>query len=121
MKPIQLLCLTVSLCLSSVANGQLPAPRLALIPPSPFTDKTTIDIRGAVENPSDHRRTINLSLYLDRESPSTLLRTQSKQGRLTQALRFPIAARRKDGQGITALSLCRNAKTRKHGWRGNCG
>ncbi len=115
MKPIQLLCLTVSLCLSSVANGQLPAPRLALIPPSPFTDKTTIDIRGAVENPSDHRRTINLSLYLDRESQSTLLRTQSKQ---VEAHASTAISYRRSTQGwagdhrVILVSQCENAETR---------
>ena len=74
--------LPVFLCIAVAwvtARGQMPAPRLALIPPSPVTDKIMIDIRGAVENFSDRRQAITLALYFDQESPSTMVRTQSQQ------------------------------------------
>lgn len=61
------------------ASAQMPSPRLALIPPSPVTDKITIDIRGAVENPSNRNQTITLALYFDQESPSTLVRKESQR------------------------------------------
>jgi len=59
------------------ASGEQPLPRIALIPPSPVTDKITLDIRGAVENTANRSREFTLALYLDRESPATLVRTQS--------------------------------------------
>lgn len=71
-------CLSIAM-LWSCASAQMAAPRLALIPPSPVTDRITIDIRGAVENLSDRRQIITLALYLDQESPSTLVRMQSQQ------------------------------------------
>jgi hypothetical protein len=55
------------------ASGQQPVARLALIPPSPVTDKIMLDIRGAVENPGNRSRRFMLALYLDRESPSALV------------------------------------------------
>jgi hypothetical protein len=58
------------------ACGQQPVARLALIPPSPVTDKITLDIRGAVENTSNRSCRFALALYLDRESPSALVRTE---------------------------------------------
>ncbi len=68
--------LWVGIALAS-ASGQEPLPRIALIPPSPVTDKIMLDIRGAVENTADRSREFTLALYLDRESPATLVRTQS--------------------------------------------
>jgi hypothetical protein len=59
------------------ASGQQPLARLALIPPSPVTDKITLDIRGAVENTGNRSREFTVALYLDRESPAALVRTQS--------------------------------------------
>jgi hypothetical protein len=50
--------------------------RLELIPPSPVTDKIVLDIRGAVENNGESDRQYTLSLYLDRESGTTLLRSE---------------------------------------------
>ena len=50
------------------AGGQQPVARIALIPPSPVTDKITLDIRGAVENTSNRSRQFTLALYLDGDS-----------------------------------------------------
>ena len=58
------------------AFGEQPSVRLELIPPSPVTDKIVVDIRGAVENNSDSDRQYTLSLYLDRESRTTLLHSE---------------------------------------------
>lgn len=63
----------------TLASGQQPLARLALIPPSPVTDKITLDIRGAVENLSNSSRTFLLALYLDQETPSALVRTKRLQ------------------------------------------
>ena len=69
-------CLT-ALLLGSIAwasaSGQQPVARLALIPPSPVTDKIMLDIRGAVENTGKRSRPFTLALYLDGESPSALV------------------------------------------------
>ncbi len=46
---------------------------LTLIPPSPVSEKITLSIRGAVQNQSDHRQTIETAVYLDYESDSTIL------------------------------------------------
>lgn len=59
------------------ASGQQPVARLALIPPSPVTDKIMLDIRGAVENTGNRSRQFRLALYLDQESPSAQVRIQS--------------------------------------------
>ena len=61
------------------ALSQSQTVRLELIPPSPVTDKVILDIRGAVENTHNSEEQFNISLYLDRESPSTLLHTESKK------------------------------------------
>ena len=55
------------------AVAQQPVARLELIPPSPVTNKIVLDIRGALENNTDSERQYAISLYLDRESPDTLL------------------------------------------------
>jgi len=62
-------------CALGFASAQPAIARLELIPPSPVTDKITLDIRGAAENMSDHGRTFRMALYLDRESPSSLVKT----------------------------------------------
>jgi hypothetical protein len=59
------------------ALAQRPVTRLEFIPPSPVTNKIVLDIRGAAENNSNSERQYVLSLYLDRESPSTLLHTEN--------------------------------------------
>jgi hypothetical protein len=61
-------------CLASAQ--QQPLARLALIPPSPVTDKIMLDIRGAVENTGDRARLFTVSLYLDQESSSARVRMQ---------------------------------------------
>ena len=61
---------------STFAWAQRQAARLELIPPSPVTNKIVLDIRGAIENNSDADRDYSLSLYLDREAPSSLLQKQ---------------------------------------------
>jgi hypothetical protein len=66
--------------------------RLELIPPSPVTDKITLDIRGAVENLSDRALTFRMALYLDRETPSTLV--QSRLQRLEPGASAGIRFRR---------------------------
>jgi len=57
----------------AAASGQQPVVRLALIPPSPVTDKIMLDIRGAVENTGNRSRQFTLALYLDGKSPSALV------------------------------------------------
>jgi len=52
------------------AVAQEPPVRLELIPPSPITDKTDMDIRGAVENRSAHSQKYMARFYLDRETES---------------------------------------------------
>src|SRR5690242_5817528 len=59
------------------AYGQGRETRLELVPPSPITDKVVIDIRGAIENHSEHNRRYTASLYLDRRAPANLLHTMS--------------------------------------------
>lgn len=55
---------------ASPSNSQQTA-RLELIPPSLVTDQITLDVRGAVENTSHLDRDYSVSIYLDKESPST--------------------------------------------------
>jgi hypothetical protein len=97
------------------ASGQPPLPRLALIPPSPVTDKIKLDIRGAVENTDDRSREFVLALYLDGESPAALVRAQS--------LRIPAHASagifyRRSTQGwvgrhhVILVATCRGHKSR---------
>jgi hypothetical protein len=61
------------------ACGQQLVARLALIPPSPVTDRIMLDIRGAVENTGDRDCRFTLALYLDHESPSALVRSERQQ------------------------------------------
>lgn len=53
---------------SSLAVAQRPAVRLQIIPPSPITDKTEMDIRGALENTSPHSQHYTACIYLDQET-----------------------------------------------------
>lgn len=62
---------------SAAATAQPTIARLELIPPSPVTGKINLDIRGAAENVSDRTRIFHMALYLDRESSSTLLNSES--------------------------------------------
>jgi hypothetical protein len=62
---------------STVGNQQVA--RLELIPPSLVTDKIMLDIRGAVENNSGLNREYTISLYLDQESPNTLVCSKKSQ------------------------------------------
>jgi hypothetical protein len=70
--------LWASLTWTSASGEQLVA-RLALIPPSPVTDKIMLDIRGATENTGNQTYRFTLALYIDRESPSTRVRVQRLQ------------------------------------------
>lgn len=55
--------------LTSASCASAPLVRLELVPPSPVTDKITLDLRGAVENSSNVRLLCRISLYVDRQSP----------------------------------------------------
>ncbi|MBP7936473.1 MAG: DUF4434 domain-containing protein [Phycisphaerae bacterium] len=50
-----------------------PAIALTVIPPSPVTDRITLDVRGAVRNLTSEPRTYDVAVYLDREEPGALL------------------------------------------------
>ena len=54
-------------------GGKHPSASLTLIPPSPVTDKITLDIRAAVWNRSDKAGTYHVYLYLDDENDKSLL------------------------------------------------
>ncbi len=64
------------LCLVTTA-AQQPSVSLTLIPPSPVTDKITLDVRGAVANQSATPRQFEVSFYLDREESKNLLHRES--------------------------------------------
>jgi hypothetical protein len=49
---------------------------LTLIPPSPVSDRISLDVRGAVWNHGDAARTFEVSFYLDEERPERLLRRE---------------------------------------------
>ena len=76
----------------AAASGQQPLVRLALVPPSPVTDKIMLDIRGAVENTGNRSRLFKLALYLDGESPSALV--NSHPGRISAHASAGISYRR---------------------------
>jgi len=50
---------------------------LTLIPPSPVTDKISLDIRGAVWNRDAAAQSFDVTVYLDREDPATVLHNES--------------------------------------------
>jgi hypothetical protein len=58
---------------SALAFGQAPVARLELIPPSPVTNKIVLEVRGAVENGTIKNRQYKISLFLDKETPATLV------------------------------------------------
>ena len=49
---------------------------LTLIPPSPVTDKITLDIRAGLWNTTNNDKTLTVFLYLDKEKSSNLLHQQ---------------------------------------------
>ncbi|HOX55442.1 MAG TPA: DUF4434 domain-containing protein [Verrucomicrobiota bacterium] len=49
---------------------------LTLIPPSPISDRISLDIRGAVRNTAASSREYHVRVYLDREKPDHLLHEQ---------------------------------------------
>lgn len=67
-----------SALLCCAVHAQSPSVRLELIPPSPVTNKISVDIRGAVENDSGRAVPCRLALYLDRISPATLLHARQR-------------------------------------------
>jgi len=55
--------------LASATCAAAPVVRLELIPPSPVTDKITLDLRGAVQNTSYTALRCRTAIYIDRHSP----------------------------------------------------
>ena len=70
---LQLLTLIFGLFVIAIEVHAQKSSSLTLIPPSPVSEKITISVRGAVQNQSDHRQTVETTVYLDYESDSTLL------------------------------------------------
>ena len=69
------LCLLL-LCVNEAPANKaktLPDVSLTLIPPSPVTDKITLDIRGAIWNHTLHNRDFDVKVYLDNLKPDSLL------------------------------------------------
>jgi hypothetical protein len=64
---------------STFAFGQGHVARLELIPPSPVTNKIILDVRGAVENNSNRSRQYKISLFLDKETPATLVLVEKRR------------------------------------------
>ncbi len=60
----------------SAVNKTKPELSLTLIPPSPVTDKITLDIRAGVWNNTGLEKKVNVSFYLDNEKASSLLHQQ---------------------------------------------
>ena len=71
-----LVALPLTVLAWNLCNAQQTVARLTLIPPSPVTDKIVLDMRGAVVNTGDRSARFTVNLYLDRESPSTLVRSK---------------------------------------------
>lgn len=69
------------LLLGVLAAGLNAAPRvsLTLVPPTPVTDKITLDVRAAVWNGNRTSSTFDAAVYLDRESPGALLHRETLQ------------------------------------------
>jgi hypothetical protein len=85
---------TVSLLVQTLAAGaSTPGadPLMTLIPPSPVTDRITLDVRCAVRNPGGVARKYDLSFHLDEESPGNLLHRENLEVSPGAAggLRFP--------------------------------
>lgn len=57
--------------------GAAPRVSLTLVPPTPVTGKIVLDVRAAVWNDSRHPATFDAAIYLDRESPATLLHRET--------------------------------------------
>lgn len=53
-----------------------PAVALTLLPPSPVTDRITLDVRGTVRNLTGAPHTYDVAVYLDREEPGAQLHHQ---------------------------------------------
>ena len=67
--------LALALVLPSAAAQKTPI-RLELIPPSPITDKVSMDIRGAIENASSHSQRYTARFYLDQETERERIGTE---------------------------------------------
>jgi len=65
----------MSVLAGGLANATPPTPGIALtlIPPSPVTDRITLDVRGMVRNLSNDPHTYEVAVYLDREEPGAML------------------------------------------------
>ena len=60
-----------------VAAGPPGEVSLTLIPPSPVTDKITLDVRTAVWNQSAEAQTFDVAVFVDQEDPANLLHSES--------------------------------------------
>ncbi len=70
--------LTVAWCPGwAFAAGPPGSVSLTLIPPSPVTDKISLDIRGAVWNRDAAAKSFDVTVFLDREDPTTVLHRES--------------------------------------------
>jgi hypothetical protein len=63
----------------AVESKGKPDVSLTLIPPSPVTDKITLDIRGAVWNHKNEAKTYQVGVYLDKENPKMILHKETLQ------------------------------------------
>lgn len=84
---------TILLPQQAVAANAETAVRLALIPPSPVTNRITLDIRAAVYLSEDRAAKFEVAIYLDEELPDKLLLRQdidvAKGGAGGVSLRWP--------------------------------
>jgi Domain of unknown function (DUF4434) len=69
-------CMMIGTTATSVqAQPQI---RLTLIPPTPVTTQTTLDVRGAVRNTTDATQNYTFKFYLDQQTPDNLLHTVAR-------------------------------------------
>jgi hypothetical protein len=77
MKAMRRWLLVLAFAAAVASAAAEPGVRLELIPPSPVTDKITLDIRGAVTNDSEQACSFQLRLYLDAKSRSSMVREET--------------------------------------------
>jgi hypothetical protein len=77
-------CATLLCCIALLATGgaadrlgnepdAAPELSLTLVPPSPVTERITVDIRGALRNPEAEPRNVTATVYLDEERSDAIL------------------------------------------------
>jgi hypothetical protein len=96
---IAFIALSFSAVFAKASTHTGPRIGLTLIPPTPVTDKITLDIRGGIWNRTGHAEKYHTAIYLDQEKPGEKLyeKTLVVPPRSAAGIRYLMATKGREG------------------------